>query len=116
MSTQLCGGSLDSSSDEKNILQQRLIYTNKDMKKYLFIDTGASIPIVAWNLMKNHSHIIINISIPGCSPHSGNSQKLKLDAESPSMSEKDIELVYCLIGRLLFTIKVTISDAQTCVT
>ena len=86
------------------------------MKNYPFIDTSGSIPIVAWKLMKNRSHIISDISIPGCSSHSGNSQRFKLNAESPSMLEKDIELLYCLIGNLLFTRKVTISDVQACVT
>ena len=66
--------------------------------------------------MKNCSHSISDILISGCSPHSGNSQRFKLNAESPSMPEKDIELLYCLIGRLLLTIKVTISDVQACVT
>ena len=32
------------------------------------------------------------------------------------MSEKDIQLFYRLIGRLLFTSKVTISEVKTCVT
>ena len=82
------------------------------MKNYPFIDTDASIPIVTWKLTKNHSHIINDISIPSCSPHSGNSQRFKLDAESPSMSAKDIELLCHLIGRLSFTNKITISDIQ----
>ena len=116
MSTQLHGGSTNPSSHEKNILQQRLFYTNKDLKNYPFIDIGASIPIVAWKLTKNHSHIISDIFIPGHSPHCGNSQRLKLDTDSPSMLEKDIELLYCLIGRLLFISKTAISDVQACVT
>ena len=78
-------------------LQQHLIHTNKDMKNYPFIYTDVSIPIVAWKLTKNRSHIISDVSIPGGLSHSGNSQRFKLDAESPSMSEKDIELLYCLI-------------------
>ena len=49
-------------------------------------------------------------------PHSGNSQRFKLDAELPSISEKDIELLHCLIGSLLFTSKVTISKVQACIT
>ena len=32
------------------------------------------------------------------------------------MSEKDIELIYCLIERLLFTRKISKSDVQACVT
>ena len=100
----------------KKIIQQRLIHTNKDAKNYPFIDTGASILIVAWKLTKNCSHIICDISIPGCSPHSGNSQRSKLNAESLSISKKDIDLLYCLIWRLLFTRKVTILDVKVCVT
>ena len=100
----------------KNVLQQHLIYTNEDMKNYPFIDTSTLIPIVAWKLTKNCSHIISGISIPGRSPHSGNSQRFKLDAESPNISAKDIELLYCLIRRLLFINKINVSDVQACVT
>ena len=85
------------------------------MKNYPFIDTDASIPIVACKLTKNCSHIISGISIPGCSPHSGNSQRFKLDADSPSMSEKDLILLCCLIIRLFFTRKITMSK-KGCVT
>ena len=46
VSTQLRRGSTEPSNDRKNILQQRLFYTNKDLKKYLFINDGTSIPIV----------------------------------------------------------------------
>ena len=116
VSTRLCEGSADPSSDEKNILQQRLTYTNKDLKKYPFINTSASIPIVAWKLTKNCSHIISDLFIPDCLLHSANNQRFKLDAESPSISEKDIESLYYLIGRLLLTSKITISDVQACVT
>ena len=115
VSTQLWGGSADPSSDKKNILQQRPIYTSNNMKNYSFIDTGTSIPTIAWELTKKCSHIISDISIPSCSPHSGNNQRFKLDAESPNMSEKDIELLYCLIWRLLFTGKITVLDVQACV-
>ena len=86
------------------------------MKNYPFIDTDVSISIVAWKLTKNFSHIISDISIPGFLPHFGNSQRFKLNAESPSMSEKDTELLYCLIRRLLFTSEVTISNVKACVT
>ena len=74
---------------------------NNYMKNYPFINTSASIPIVAWKLMKNRSHISSDIFIPGCSSHSGNSQGFKLAAESPNMSAKDIELLYCLIGKTI---------------
>ena len=62
VSTQLSEGSAKSSSGEKNILQQRLLYTNEDMKNYPFINTNASIPILAWKITKNCSHIISNNS------------------------------------------------------
>ena len=112
MSTQLRGGPTEWSSGEKNILQHK----NKDLKNYPFIDVGASIPVVAWKVTKNRSHIISNISIPSCSLHSGNNQRFKLNIESPSIPEEDIELFYCLISRLLFTSKVTRPDVQTYVT
>ena len=112
---QLSEGSTDLSSDEKSVLQQNLIYTNEDMKNYPFIDTDAFIPIVTWKSTKNCLHIISDISIPGCSPHSGINQRFKLNAESSRMSEKDIELLYHLIGNILFTNKVTISDVYACV-
>ena len=79
------------------------------------MDTGASISIVAWKLMKNRSHIISDISIPGRLPHSGFSQRFKLNADSPSMSEKDIGLIYRLIKRLLFTSKINRPDVHACV-
>ena len=114
MSTQLREGSAKSSSGEENILQQRLFWTNEDLKNYPFIDAGASIPIIAWKLTKNRSHIISSTSIPDCSPHFGNNQRFKLDVESPSIPEKDIELFYHLIARLLFTSKITRLDVQAC--
>ena len=86
------------------------------MTNYPFIDTSALIPIVAWKVMKNCSHIISDISIPGHSPHSGNSKRLKLDIESPNISAKDIELLYCLIGRRLLLNKVTVSEVHAFVT
>ena len=94
VSTQLCGESAESSSDEKNVLQQRLFYTNKNLKNYLCINASVSIPILAWKLTKNRLHIINNAPIPGCSQHSGVYQRFKLDIESPSIPEKDMELFY----------------------
>ena len=79
------------------------------------MDTDASVPIVAWKLTKKQSHIISDISVPGCLPHSGFSQRFKLNVDSPSMSEKDIGLLYCLIERLLFTNKITRPDIHACV-
>ena len=49
---------------KENILQQRLFYTNEDLKNYSFINVSASIPILAWKLTKNRSHIISGTSIP----------------------------------------------------
>ena len=71
MSTQLHEGSTEPSCGEENILQQRLSYTNDDLKNYLFIDSGTSIPIIAWKLTKNHSHISSSTSIPD---HSNNNK------------------------------------------
>ena len=88
---------------------------NKNKKNYLIMDTGVSVPIVAWKLTKKRSHIISNILISGCLPHSRFSQRFKLNAESSSMSEKDTGLLYRLIKRLLFTSKVIRSDVHACV-
>ena len=79
------------------------------------MDTGASIPIVAWKLMKKWSHIISDISIPGCLPHSGFSKRFELNAESPSISEKNIRLLYSVIKRLLLICKITRPDVHVCV-
>ena len=79
MSTQLRGGSAESSSGEKNMLKQHLFYANEDLKNYPFIDAGASILILAWKFTKNYSYIISNTSIPDRSPHCGNNQRFKLD-------------------------------------
>ena len=79
------------------------------------MDTSISIPIVCWKITKKRSHIISDVSIPGRLPHSGFSQRFKLNADSPSMSEKDIGLLYCLIERLLFTSKFTRPDIHACV-
>ena len=93
-STQLHGRSAESSSGKKNILQQPLFYTNKDLKNYLIIDTSAIIAILAWRLTKIFLQINSSTSIPGCSQHSGVYQRFKLDIESPSIPEKDMELFY----------------------
>ena len=49
------------SRDEDNIPQQSLLYTNKDKNNNLLMDTGVSVPIVAWKLTKKRSHIISDI-------------------------------------------------------
>ena len=64
---------------------------------------------------KNRSHIISDISTPGRLPHSGFSQRFVLNANSPSMSVKDIGLLYCLIERLLFSSEITRPDILACV-
>ena len=107
--------SVDPSSDEDNVPQRRLLYTNEDKKNYPLMDNGVSIPIVAWKLTKNRSHIISDVSISGCLQHSGFRQRFKLNADSPSMSAKDIGLLYRLIKRLLFISKITRPDVHACV-
>ena len=94
----------------------KLFYTNKDLKNHTFIDVGTSIPIITWKLTKNCSHIISDKPLSSCSSYSGNNQRFKLDVESSSIPVKDIELFYCLIGRLSFTSKITRPDIQACVT
>ena len=46
--------------DGTNILQKHLLYTNKNLKNYPFIDISTSIPIFTWNLTKNYLQIISN--------------------------------------------------------
>ena len=107
VSIQLREGYSESSSGEENMLQQRLFYTNEDLKNSSF---------VTCILTKNRSHIVSSISIPGCSPHSGNNQRFKLHVESHSIPGKDIEFFYHLIEKLLFTNKIVRPDVQACVT
>ena len=113
---QLRRGSAKPSSDGKNILQQCLFHTNKDLKNYPFIDAGTSILFIAWKLTKNYSHIISNKPLSDRSSYSGNNQRFKLDVESSSVPVKNIELFYRLIRKLLFTSKITRLDVQACVT
>ena len=79
------------------------------------MDNWKSIPIVTWKLTKNCSHIISDISIPGWIPYSGFDHSFKLDADSPSMSKKDIGLLYRPIERLLLSYKVTRPATSDCV-
>ena len=53
VSRSLYGIHVDLDSDEDNVPQQRLLYTNEDKKNYPLMDTGTSIPIIAWKLKKN---------------------------------------------------------------
>ena len=115
MNKSLYGIHVDFDSDDDYVPQQRLLYTNEDKRNHPLMDTGTSIPIIAWKLTKNRSHIISDISIPGCLPHSGFSQRFKLNANSPRMSGKDIGLLYCLIKRLVLTSKITRPDVLVCV-
>ena len=84
---------------------QHLLYKSKDKKKCPFRKTSTMIPIVGWKITKKRSHIINNISIPGCLPHCRFNHKFKLNTDLPSMSNKDTQLLYSLIDRLLFTIE-----------
>ena len=65
--------------------------------------------------MKNQSHMISDISIPGCLPHSGFIQRFKLNTNSPNILGKDIGLLHRLIERLVLTSKITRLDVLTCV-
>ena len=94
---------------------QNQVVMNDDLKNYPFINAGASFPIIVLELTKNCSHIISGISIPGRSTYSENKQRFKLNVESPSIPEKDIELFYRFIAILLFTSKITRPDVQACV-
>ena len=79
------------------------------------MDTSTSIPIVSWNITKKRSHIISDISIPSCLPYSGFSYRFKLNVDSSSMSDKDIRMLYSLIERLLFILKITRPDVHACI-
>ena len=99
---------------------------DEDPKNHPFIDSNASIPISTCKFMKNHSYIDSGASIPtsiykstmfdqskgeiveadeelinSCSHYSQNDQLFKVDVESPSLPEKDVELFYCHVTRLL---------------
>ena len=111
----LYGIHVDPDNDDDNVPQQRLLFTNEDKTDYPFTNNDTYIPIVTWKLTKNQSHIISDISTPGCLPHSGFSQRFVLNANSPSMSDKDIGLLHRLIERLLFSSKITRPDVLACV-
>ena len=103
------------------MLQQRLFNTNEDPQKYLFINTGVYIPISTCKFTKNCSYIVSGTSIPNstsipiCSQYSENNHRFKVDVESPNLPEKDVELLYCLVSRLLYTSKITRPDIYACV-
>ena len=88
---------------------------NKDMRTYPLVDNEKSILIITWNLTKNRSYIISDISIPGRTSHSGFNQRFKLDTDSPSMLKKNIGLLYRLVERLSLSCKVTRPDISACV-
>ena len=73
------------------------------------------LPIVTQKLTKHFSNIISNKLLSGCSSNFGNNQRFKLNVEPSSTPVKDIELLCCLIGRLLFTGEITRPDVQACV-
>ena len=106
---------IDPDNDDDNVPQQRPLYTNEGKRNYPLINNDTYIPIVAWKLTKNRSHTISDISIPGRLPHSGSSQRFVLNANSPSVSEKDIGLLHRLIEILLFSSKITRPDVLACV-
>ena len=112
MSKPLYEISVDSNIDEDNIPQQSLLYIKEVKKNYPLMDTGTSVPIVSWKLTKKWSHIISDISISGRLPHSVFSHRFKLNVDSPSMSEKNIGLLYPFNKRLLFTSKITRPDVH----
>ena len=115
MNKSLYGIHIDPDSDDNNVPQRCLLYTSKDKENYTLMDTGTSIPRIAWKLTKNQSHIINDISFPDLLPHIGFSQRFKVNANSPSMTEQDIGLLYHLIKQLLLTRKNTRPDILTCV-
>ena len=115
MNKSLYGIHVGFDSDDDYVPLQRLLYTNEDKRNHPRMDTGKYIPIITWKLTKNRSHIISDISIPGRLPHSGFSQRFKLNTNSPSMSGKDIGLLYRLIKRLVLTSKITSRDVLACV-
>ena len=107
--------SIDPNSNNDIIPQRHLLYKNEDKKNYSLMDNGTSIPIVSWMITNKQQHIISDISIPGCLPHSRFSYRFKLNADSPRISDKDIRLLFSLIERLLFTHKINQLDVHACV-
>ena len=86
----------------------------------IWINVHSLIPVslfqtISCKFKKNHLHIISGTSNPSCSPYSGNNQWLKFDVESLSLPEKDTELFYCLVARLLFRSKIARPVIQACV-
>ena len=79
------------------------------------MDTSTAIPIVSWKIMKERSHIISDISIPGQLSYFGFSHRFELNTESPSILDKDKRLLYSLIERLLFIREITRPDLHACV-
>ena len=111
----LYGIHIDPDNDDDNVPQQRLLFTSENKKNYSSTNNNMYNPIVTWKLTKNRSHIVSDISTPGRLPHSGFSQRFILNADSPSMSENDIGLLYRLIERLLLSSKITRPDVLACV-
>ena len=59
--------------------------------------------------------IIRDISISDCLPHHGLNHRIELKTDSPSMLDKDKQLLYDLIKRLLSISKITVPNVHTCV-
>ena len=93
----------------------RLLYKSQYKNKYPLMDTSTSIPIVGWKTMKKQLDIISKILIPGCLPHCGFCHRFELNDDLPSMSDKDKQLLYSLIKRLLFICEITIPEVHACV-
>ena len=84
---------VDLNSNDIYVPQQSLLYTNEEKRNYPLINTGTAIPIIAWKLTKNQSNIISDISIPSRLPHSGFSQRFKLNNNSPNTHRKGYSIV-----------------------
>ena len=122
------------------MLEQHLYNKDEDPKNCPFINTGTFIPISTCKFTENRSNIDIGTSIPtstskstilghlkgviveACnelnnSPlqYSRSNKLFKDDVELPSLQEKDAELIYRYVARLLVTSKRTRPDIQACI-
>ena len=92
---------------------RNLVYKSKERITYSHRNTSTLFPII-WKFMKKQSRIIKGISIPDCLPHHGLSHMIKLNTDSSSMLDKDKQLLYDLIKRLLFISKITVPNVHGC--
>ena len=65
--------------------------------------------------MKKQLRIIRDISILDHLSHHGLNHRIELKTDSPSMLDKDTQLLYDLIERLLFISKITVPNVHACV-